>query len=104
MARIWLYLPYMFTLHGVDGMPNTNNRLEGVFTDIKRNIDNSGMTHKKQDTLHQWFILGIEYQPAIKKEDYLCPIFCVLRRGSIPCMLTPHQGHDENHVEFHASR
>lgn len=45
------YIPYLFTYQRVSGMPNTNNKIEGTFTDLKKNIHNhSGMSkaHRKR--------------------------------------------------------
>ncbi len=47
------YLPYLFTfqLPECAGMPNTNNKIEGTFTDLKKNLNNhSGLTkeHRRQ--------------------------------------------------------
>ncbi len=47
------YLPYLFTFqkHECAGMPNTNNKIEGTFTDLKKNLNNhSGLTidHRRQ--------------------------------------------------------
>ena len=41
------YLPYLYTFEReeLDGMPNTNNKIEGAFTDLKKNLNNhSGMS------------------------------------------------------------
>ena len=41
------YMPYLFTYQRpeCDGMPNTNNKIEGTFTDLKKNLNNhSGLT------------------------------------------------------------
>ena len=41
------YLPYLFTCQKPEcmGMPNTNNKIEGTFTDLKKNLNNhSGLT------------------------------------------------------------
>lgn len=41
------YLPYLFTHQQpeCDGMPSTNNKIEGTFTDLKKNLNNhSGMS------------------------------------------------------------
>ena len=53
MNSIDFYLPYLFTYQRADcvGMPNTNNKIEGTFTDLKKNLNNhSGLTieHRKQ--------------------------------------------------------
>lgn len=47
------YLPYLFTFQRpeCEGMPNTNNKIEGTFTDLKKNLNNhSGLCieHRKQ--------------------------------------------------------
>lgn len=36
------YLPYLFTFQetGCEGMPNTNNKIEGIFSDLKKNLNN----------------------------------------------------------------
>lgn len=33
------YLPYLFTYLSVSGMPNTNNKIEGVFTPLKKSVN-----------------------------------------------------------------
>ena len=38
MTSITHYLPYLFTYKEVEGMPNTNNLIEGTFTDMKKNL------------------------------------------------------------------
>lgn len=53
MHSIDFYLPYLFTYQRPDcaGMPNTNNKIEGTFTDLKKNLNNhSGLSvdHRKQ--------------------------------------------------------
>ena len=47
------YLPFLFTFQLLEcaGMPNTNNKIEGTFTDLKKNLNNhSGLTpeHRRQ--------------------------------------------------------
>lgn len=47
------YQPYLFTYQQPEcmGMPNTNNKIEGTFTDLKKNLNNhSGLTkeHRQQ--------------------------------------------------------
>jgi hypothetical protein len=60
MVGIRFYLPYLFTWQQVEGMPNTNNRLEGIFTDLKRNINNhSGMSRKNRERLINGFFLAL---------------------------------------------
>ena len=64
MTSIRFYLPYLFTWLEVDGMPNTNNRLEGIFTDLKRNINNhSGMSRKNRERLINGFFLALGNNP-----------------------------------------
>ncbi|MCQ2315548.1 MAG: hypothetical protein MJZ85_02510 [Bacteroidales bacterium] len=38
------YLPYRFTcqMAACEGMPNTNNKIERAFTDLKKNLNNHG--------------------------------------------------------------
>ena len=47
MFSLDYYLPYLFTYQLTEcaGMPNTNNKIEGTFTELKKNLNNhSGMT------------------------------------------------------------
>ena len=47
MHSLDFYMPYLFTCQREDckGMPNTNNKIEGTFTDLKKNLNNhSGLT------------------------------------------------------------
>ena len=53
VKSIEFYKPYLFTyqLPECEGMPNTNNKIEGTFTDLKKNLNNhSGLTteHRRQ--------------------------------------------------------
>jgi len=53
VSSLDFYLPYLFTYQRTDcvGMPNTNNKIEGTFTDLKKNLNNhSGLStdHRKQ--------------------------------------------------------
>ncbi len=64
MASIRFYLPYLFTWQEVEGMPNTNNKLEGIFTDLKRNINNhSGMNRKNRERFINGFFLALGNNP-----------------------------------------
>lgn len=57
MNSIDFYLPYLFTYQedGCSGMPNTNNKIEGTLTDLKRNLNNhSGMS----ETNRKLFVCG----------------------------------------------
>lgn len=47
MHSVEFYLPDLFTYQDsmCEGMPNTNNKIEGTFTDLKKNLNNhSGMS------------------------------------------------------------
>lgn len=47
MNSLDYYLPYLYTYQRpeCEGMPNTNNKIEGTFTDLKKNLNNhSGMS------------------------------------------------------------
>lgn len=53
VSSLDFYLPNLFTYQrpDCDGMPNTNNKIEGTFTDLKKNLNNhSGLTleHRRQ--------------------------------------------------------
>lgn len=53
MNSIDFFLPYLFTFQRSEcaGMPNTNNKIEGTFADLKKNLNNhSGLTaeHRRQ--------------------------------------------------------
>ena len=64
MTSIRFYLPYLFTWQEVEGMPNTNNKLEGIFTDLKRNINNhSGMSRKNRERFINGFFLALGNNP-----------------------------------------
>ena len=56
------YLPYLFTYQekGCEGMPNTNNKLEGTFTDLKKNLNNhSGMSGENRKRFICGFFLAL---------------------------------------------
>lgn len=38
-ASLSFFMPYLFTFEEVPGMPKTNNRVEGTFTDLKKNLN-----------------------------------------------------------------
>ncbi len=53
------YLPYLFTYQEPDceGMPNTNNKIEGIFTDLKKNLNNhSGMNENRKRFISDFFL------------------------------------------------
>lgn len=59
MISISHYLPYLFTFEEVAGMPNTNNAIEGTFTDMKKNLRNHpGMTAKNRKRMMDGFFLA----------------------------------------------
>ena len=56
------YMPYLFTCQeeGCEGMPNTNNKLEGTFTDLKKNLNNhSGMNEENRKRFIHGFFLAL---------------------------------------------
>ena len=60
MKSIEFYLPYLFTFQHVDGMPNTNNKIEGTFTDLKKNHNNhSGMKKGNRKRFINGFFLAL---------------------------------------------
>ena len=57
------YLPYLFTyqLPECEGMPNTNNKIEGTFTDLKKNLNNhSGMSRENRKRFISGFFLALK--------------------------------------------
>ena len=63
MNSVDFYLPYLFTYQegGCQGMPNTNNKIEGVFTDLKKNLNNhSGMSESNRRRFISGFFLALE--------------------------------------------
>ena len=63
MNSVDLYLPYLFTYQdgSCNGKPNTNNKIEGVFTDLKKNLNNhSGMSEPNRRRFISGFFLALE--------------------------------------------
>ncbi len=59
MTSISTYLPYLFTYQQVEGMPNTNNQIEGTFTDMKKNLRNHpGMSQENRKRMINGFFLA----------------------------------------------
>ncbi len=59
MTSLAFYLPYLFTFEEVKGMPNTNNAIEGTFTDMKKNLRNHpGMTAANRQRMMNGFFLA----------------------------------------------
>ena len=62
MTSIEFYMPYLFTYQqpGCEGMPNTNNKIEGTFTDLKRNANvHNGMSTESRKRLICGFFLAL---------------------------------------------
>ena len=60
MISIEYYLPYLFTYQHVNGMPNTNNKIEGTFTDLKKHLNNhSGMKKENRKRFINGFFLAL---------------------------------------------
>ena len=62
MNSLDFYLPYLFTYQREDckGMPNTNNKIEGTFTDLKKNLNNhSGLTLESRKRFINGFFLAL---------------------------------------------
>ena len=69
-------LPYLFTYQRENrkGMPNTNNKIEGTFTELKKNLNNhSGLTMKNRKRFISVFFLGIGRISKYEKAGAACP-------------------------------
>lgn len=63
MYSVDFFLPYLFTYqqHKCAGMPNTNNKIEGTFTDLKNNLNNhSGMNKENRKRFISGFFLALK--------------------------------------------
>ena len=72
MRSIDFFLPYLFTYQKENcaGMPNTNNKIEGTFTDLKKNLNNhSGLSTKNRKRFICGFFLALIKALCIKKQD-----------------------------------
>ena len=72
MHSIDFYLPYLFTyqLSECKGMPNTNNKIEGTFTALKKNLNNhSGMSQENRKRFIIGFFLALESK--LERSDYI---------------------------------
>lgn len=61
MLSVEFYLPYLFTYQNeaCKGMPNTNNKIEGTFTDLKKHLNiHSGMTEMNRKRFICGFFLA----------------------------------------------
>ena len=67
------YLPYLFTYQQEEckGMPNTNNKIEGTFTDLKKNLNNhSGLTLQNRKRFISGFFLALTETLSMKKQEW----------------------------------
>ena len=70
MLSIDFYLPWLFTFEEVEGMPNTNNKIEGTFTDLKKNLENhSGMNKENRKRFVDGFFLALAESLSMKKQE-----------------------------------
>lgn len=72
MNSLDFYLPYLFTYQREDckGMPNTNNKIEGTFTDLKKNLNNhSGMTKENRKRFINGFFLALAESLSMEKQE-----------------------------------
>ena len=72
MNSLDFYLPYLFTFQHEDcqGMPNTNNKIEGTFTDLKKNLNNhSGLTRENRTRFISGFFLALAETLSMKKQE-----------------------------------
>ena len=72
MNSLNFYLPYLFTYQREDckGMPNTNNKIEGTFTDLKKNLNNhSGLTIENRKRFISGFFLALAESLGMTKQE-----------------------------------
>ena len=51
-------------------MPNTNNKIEGTFTDLKKNLNNhSGMSQENRKRFISGFFLALTQKLSMKKQE-----------------------------------
>lgn len=63
MVSISTYIPYLFTYEKIEGMPNTNNMIEGTFTDLKKALRNHPrMIEENRKRMMNGFFLAYEKQ------------------------------------------
>lgn len=66
------YMPYLFAFQkeSCEGMPNTNNKIEGTFTNLKKRLNvHSGMTEMSRKRLISGFFLALAATHGIRKQD-----------------------------------
>lgn len=72
MHSLDFYMPYLFTFQkeNCEGMPNTNNKIEGTFTNLKKRLNvHSGMTEMSRKRLISGFFLALAATHGIRKQD-----------------------------------
>ena len=72
MNSLNFYLPYLFTFQREDcrGMPNTNNKIEGTFTDLKKNLNyHSGLMTESRKRFISGFFLALTETLSMKKQE-----------------------------------
>ena len=72
MHSLDFYMSYLFTYQREDcrGMPNTNNKIEGTFTDLKKNLNNhSGLTLENRKRFINGFFLALTESLSMKKQE-----------------------------------
>lgn len=70
MHSLDFYMPYLFTFQkeNCEGMPNTNNKIEGTFTNLKKRLNvHSGMTEMSRKRLISEFFLALAATHSIRK-------------------------------------
>ena len=51
-------------------MPNTNNKIEGMFTDLKKNLNNhSGLTQENRKRFISDFFLALMETLSVEKQE-----------------------------------
>ena len=72
MNSLNFYQPFLFTYQREDckGMPNTNNKIEGTFTDLKKNLNNhSGLTQENRKRFISGFFLALAESLSMEKQE-----------------------------------
>ena len=70
MISISTYLPYLFTYEDVDGKPNTNNMIEGTFTNLKKVLRiHPGMSETNRTRMINGFFLAYKKLHNTKGDD-----------------------------------
>lgn len=72
MHSLDFYMPYLFTYQDPEckGMPNTNNKIEGTFTDLKKNLNNhSGMSIENRKRFICGFFLELAASLSLKEQE-----------------------------------